>query len=68
MKQGNGHTHVNRREPFRGESTSLILLRIYPQAKSDVTFRSDTFSYKKLFNLTSYAKVMAVFPRHKVFL
>jgi hypothetical protein len=27
---------------------------------SDVTFRSDTFSYKKLFNLTSYAKVIAV--------
>jgi hypothetical protein len=33
----------------------------------DVTFRVDTFSYKKLFNLTSYVKVMAVLPRHKVF-
>jgi hypothetical protein len=28
----------------------------------------DTFSYKKLFYPTSYAKVMAVLPRHKVFL
>jgi hypothetical protein len=41
---------------------------MYRCTSSDVTFRSDTFSYKKLFNLTSYAKVMAVFPRHKVFL
>jgi hypothetical protein len=34
----------------------------------DVTFRVDTFSYKKLFNPTSYAKVIAVLSRYKVFL
>jgi hypothetical protein len=34
----------------------------------DVTFCSDTFSYKKLFNPTSYAKVIAVLLWHNVFL
>jgi hypothetical protein len=34
----------------------------------DVTFCSNTFSYKKLFNPTSYTKVMPVLPRHKDFL
>jgi hypothetical protein len=34
---------------------------------SDVTFRSDTFLYKKLFNLMSYAKVIAVLLWHNVF-
>jgi hypothetical protein len=33
---------------------------------SDVTFCSDTFSYKKLFHPTSYAKVMPVLWKHKV--
>jgi hypothetical protein len=35
---------------------------------SDVTFRSDTFSYKELFNPTSYAKVIAVLLLHNIFL
>jgi hypothetical protein len=35
---------------------------------TDVTFHSDTFSYKKLFNPTSYAKVIAVLLWHNVFL
>jgi hypothetical protein len=34
---------------------------------SDVTFRVDTFSYKKLFYPSSYSKVMAVLPRHNFF-
>jgi hypothetical protein len=34
---------------------------------SDVTFRSDTFLYKKLFNPMSYAKVIAVLLWHNVF-
>jgi hypothetical protein len=34
----------------------------------DVTFCSDTFSYKKLFNPTSYAKVIAVLLWHDIFL
>jgi hypothetical protein len=35
---------------------------------SDVTFRSNTFSYKKLFYPTSYAKVIAVLLLHNIFL
>jgi hypothetical protein len=35
--------------------------------KSGVSFCVDTFSYKKLFYPTSYAKVMTVLPVHKVF-
>ena len=36
--------------------------------KSFSVARVDTFSYKKLFDPTSYAKVMAVLPKHDVFL
>jgi hypothetical protein len=32
----------------------------------DVKFRVDTFSYKKLFHPTSYAKVIAILPGHKL--
>jgi hypothetical protein len=46
---------------------SKICRNDHGSLKSDVTFRVDTFSYKKLFNPTSYAKVMAVLSRHKVF-
>ena len=31
-----------------------------PPVKSDVTFQVDDFSYKKLFNPSSYAKVMPI--------
>jgi hypothetical protein len=34
---------------------------------SNVTFRFDTFLYKKLFNPTSYAKVIAVLLWHNFF-
>ena len=30
----------------------------------DVTFRVDGFSYKKLFHRRSYAKIMAILPKH----
>ena len=32
----------------------------YPRLNSDVTFRVDDFSYKKLFHPSSYAKVMPI--------
>jgi hypothetical protein len=47
---------------------NLRNLKIVKMTNSDVTFRSDTFSYKKLFNPTSYAKVIAVLLLHNIFL
>jgi hypothetical protein len=46
----------------------LKFVKTAPKTNSDVVIRVDTFSYKKLFYPTSYAKVMAVLPIHKVFL
>jgi hypothetical protein len=46
----------------------LLIDRLVECGGADVTFRSDTFSYKKLFNPSSYAKVVPSLPRHKVFL
>ena len=36
-----------------------------PQLNSDVTFRVDDFSYKKLFHPSSYAKVMPIFTNSR---
>jgi hypothetical protein len=53
--------------PYEFKDSKIITNDLW-WLKSDVTFRVDTFLYKKLFHRTSYAKVMTVLSEHIFFL